>query len=219
MRGGGDLMDRIPTVQERVAMARDFLEGLWPDELPDGGLVTLWSDTSSPAAQYDDIGDAASAVARGVRKYFNVAAVRPLSGFSRGKRSDVVALPGFFADIDLAGGAHAKQALPTIEIALDLLTQLPLQPTVIVHSGGGLYAHWLFKEAWVFENDKERRDAAALSKGWQDRVKALWNQHGYHLDSTADLPRVLRCPGALNEKYTPARLVRVIGGSGAPLVN
>jgi hypothetical protein len=37
-----------------------------------------------------------------------------------------------------------------------------MPPSLVIATGNGAHAWWLFKETWVFENDEERKEAAAL---------------------------------------------------------
>jgi len=83
---------------------------------------------------------------------------------------------------------------------MNLISEFPLPPTLIVNSGGGIYPFWLFKEPWVFVSDAEREAAKALSIRVQEAINDLGRQHGYKLDSTANLDRLLRIPGSTNLK-------------------
>ena len=90
----------------------------------------------------------------------------------RNSASDVVAIVGLWADIDLAAPWRAETPLPrTIDEARAILDKLPLAPSVLVDSGHGLHAYWLFKEPWVFEADDERIEAAKRAKGWVETVR------------------------------------------------
>lgn len=126
-----------------------------------------------------------------------------LPGNQRGKSKDVIAIPGFWVEIDYAGGVHAakpEELPPTIEAARELINGFPLKPSIIVLSGGGLHAYWLFSELWVFMDDKERDKAAALLRRFQKWFKATAQKHGWKVDTTSDLARVLRVPGTFNRK-------------------
>jgi putative DNA primase/helicase len=113
---------------------------------------------------------------------------------------EVAGLAGFWFDFDLRSQAHAKQGLPsTLEEALSVIPP-EFAPTVVVTTGNGLHAWWLFKEPWVFESQEERRKAAALSFRWQTLIKYNAAQKGWALDRLADLARVLRIPGTVNAK-------------------
>lgn len=132
----------------------------------------------------------------------------------RGAAATVCALAGLWADIDYQSPAHKTANLPPTESdALALLAEVPLEPTIVVHSGHGLQAWWLFRELWTFDTDAERLAAATLSERWQATLQGLAARHGWAVDATADLARVLRLPGTVNRKAdcdpVPVRLVNL----------
>jgi len=133
-------------------------------------------------------------------------------GSARGKAEHIAGIPGLWTDIDLKSPAHTDPKLPpTIEDALALLKEFPLRPTVIVFTCHGLHAYWLLKEFWTFGSDQERLDAADLSKRLQATIRGKAEAHGWIVDPTADLARVLRVPGSTNCKQPDKpELVKVI---------
>ena len=117
---------------------------------------------------------------------------------------EVVALPGLWADIDVKGPAHKEQSLPpTKREALKILRGIPLSPSLIVDSGHGLQVWWLFKELWAFDSEGEREKAQELSSRFQATLRTKAEAHGWRLDGTHDLARVLRIPGTYNRKLEP----------------
>lgn len=107
---------------------------------------------------------------------------------SRGAEQGVCALPGFWADIDIAGPARS------------LIDTVGLEPSIVVHSGHGLQPYWLFREPWQIQNDEERKRLKSLSSRFQSNLRLRANARGWKLDSTDDLCRVLRVPGTFNHK-------------------
>jgi hypothetical protein len=75
---------------------------------------------------------------------------------------------------------------------------MPLLPSIIVQSGHGLHAYWLFKETWLFESDEERTRAASLAKRWHGKVCSIAAKHQWAIENLGDLTRVLRLPGTFN---------------------
>jgi len=155
----------------------------------------------------------AAATAMQVRREHNVyfaigvQGARPAKG--RGKEAGVVSLPGFWADIDILGPNHAALALPpTAEEARAIIRSVPFKPTVVVYTGGGLQPYWLFREPWQFEDEKERRRAKKLSKAFQRFLQGFALDHGWTMDGTADLCRLLRLPGTYNRKQADPVMVR-----------
>lgn len=130
---------------------------------------------------------------------------------TRGKAEDRAGIPGVWIDIDYGTEAHEKTNLPANEMeAWEILTALPIWPTVVVHSGHGLQAWWLFHEFWVFEEPDEWKAAEALVRGWNATVRSTAEQRGWTVDSTWDLARIMRLPGTYNAKREPVVPVRIV---------
>jgi hypothetical protein len=153
----------------------------------------------------------------------------PMSG--RGDAENTLVLPGCWLDLDVVGPNHKSVKLPaTREIACDFLASLELEPTLVVDSGGGYQVWWCFHRLQVFGSNRDRQIAAMISTQFQARIQALAARHGWTLDSTADLARVLRVAGTINHKgdpvavttisrsdarYTPKELLAFARGPGA----
>ena len=120
---------------------------------------------------------------------------------SRGAEPGVASLPGFWADVDIAGPAHKADGLPpTEQAARELIDSAGLEPSIMVRSGFGLQPYWLLREPWQIESDDERQRLKSLSTRFQANLRIRANGHGWTVDSTADLCRVLRVPGTFNHK-------------------
>ncbi len=132
----------------------------------------------------------------------------------RCKADQVSAIAGLWADLDVLDPAHiAKNLCPSKMAALDLLHRLPLVPTVVVDSGHGLQAYWLFKELWRFDTSDERQEARALEESWLETMRTY--AADWAIDSVGDLARVLRMPGTMNYKTPGAPApVKIIENSG-----
>lgn len=133
--------------------------------------------------------------------YFGVGITKEPKFLGRAKATEVIGIPGVWLDIDIKDDAHVQTNLP--ETIAEIENKLPLIPSIIVHSGHGLHAYWLFKEPWVFDSEAERMQAENLLKGFQLFIK---QQLGYKLDSTHDLSRVLRVPETINYKTNPTQV-------------
>jgi hypothetical protein len=160
---------------------------------------SLWHKSS-------DLGAVAAAVHLDAQNVYVQYAMSPADygPFARCEAKDVKALFGLNADIDIFGPAHKNQALPPdLEAAVALARSMPLPPSLIVHSGHGIYPEWLFKEAWIFGTDADREEAKDLAKRWQDLLHGRAREKGWKLDATADLARVRRLPGSVNRKHDP----------------
>jgi hypothetical protein len=133
--------------------------------------------------------------------YYGVGLLGEKPAHGRGKAEDVIAIPGCWMDVDVAGPTHKTENLPkSIDEATEFINSLGLEPTVIVNSGGGFHVYWLFKELWAFCCEEEQQEAAELVKRFQQGVINKGRENGWQLDDTSDLARVLRLPGTFNYK-------------------
>ena len=128
--------------------------------------------------------------------------------YSRGGTGDVVDIPGLWCDVDIAGGAHAQQGLPpTKEAAVQLVydamkCQSPkraIQPSLIVNTGGGVHAYWLFEQPFVISNGADRQFIRDLNDRLNRQIQATARERGWSIDNVSDLARVLRVPGTLSK--------------------
>jgi len=186
--------------------SRQFLSELFEDMVDDDIRMYIWSPGLG-SFQFTSHEEAAAHVEKikaGKNIYYGPGATRVQ--FARDKRPtnlQVAAIPGLWLDIDIADPqAHKKENLPvTQEDAIDLLVaNLPLKPTILVNTGHGLHAYWLFKEPWIFETEDERIQAATLLRRFVLSFKYHAALRGWALDSVFDLTRVLRIPGTDNCK-------------------
>lgn len=129
---------------------------------------------------------------------------------SRGGIKDTRCFPGLWGDIDIAGPGHkhdpakteGRPLVPTAEDAIKVVSSSGLpEPTLWVHSGGGLYPWWLLREPYCVEDEEELETLGILSEHWQETLAYSAKQLGFHYGTeTKDLARVLRIPGTINRK-------------------
>ncbi|WP_433368403.1 hypothetical protein ACQPZX_41495 [Actinoplanes sp. CA-142083] len=178
-----------------------------------------WAGRAFTAGQLDPaVAYAASLDAAGREGiYVQVTSARTVP--ERGKRgtaADVAALPALWADLDLAGPGHAEKDLPPDEAAgraVIAATGLP-EPTIWVHSGGGLYPIWLLTEPHQITAEN-LDDAKRLAKDWQRVIEHAAASLGWRYGrGVGDLARVLRIPGTINRKEGGARPCRFLSASG-----
>lgn len=159
----------------------------------------------------------------------------------RGSAADSAALPALWADLDLAGPGHELwcprdctvnhahlcpadcdlehrhivRELPPDETAgraIIAATGLP-EPTIWVHSGGGLYPIWLLTEPHTI-TEANLDEARRLAKDWQRVIEHTAASLGwYYGRGVGDLARVLRIPGTVNRKEGLARPCRISSAS------
>lgn len=119
----------------------------------------------------------------------------------RYEKEQVRAIPGIWLDVDVKHPTHSKPNLPpSIDDAKRLAAEMPLPPSMVIESGHGIYALWLFKEPWEFESDAEQAQAAWVVSSWQMASKARAAEQKWDVDTTSDLSRVFRIPGSKNRK-------------------
>ena len=77
---------------------------------------------------------------QGIDVYFGV---NPRIG-NGGKKENVQYLSAFHAEIDYGSLGHKKSPLhETYEEALNVIQTFSLEPTIIIHSGGGFHCYWV----------------------------------------------------------------------------
>jgi len=190
-----------------------FLNTLFADALAENRRLCVFTLPDRRARHFSSLTAAAlhaTEEAKTKDVYFGVGLAS--ANFNRrNAASDIVAIVGLWADIDLAAPWRATKPLPrTLDEARTILEKLPLAPSMLVDSGHGLHAYWLFKEPWTFETDAERLVAAKTARGWVETVRNAARSLGWDVDSVGDLARVLRLPGTVNRKSELPVEVRVI---------
>lgn len=127
---------------------------------------------------------------------------RSRSGVGR-TQDNAVGCFGLWLDIDVKPG-EPDTTYPTISEARaafkTFVMKFGLTPSFVVESGAGLHAYWITSEML------DRSTFKALG----EKLKVVAAHEGLRADPsrTADLASVLRPPGTLNRKHSPAREVR-----------
>lgn len=198
--------------------AESFLNALWSSK-PDTTAVQMWRKSDhktftfralEPAVAWiEGHGDVDIYMAAGL------AAREATPNKQRANKQSVVGITGVWADIDINGGPEGKTgAARDIEEALQLSECLG-QPTLLVNSGYGLQAWWLFEDGvWPFHTEAERDEASKIVAGFQGALKAEAKKRGFTIDSTFDLARLMRVPGAYNHKGSSPAIVELLDDGG-----
>jgi putative DNA primase/helicase len=195
--------------------AMQWLDTLYPGETP--GLIHIsatgnWAGRAftdrQQAVEYMQAMDGREGV------YLRATTLRDHpTGGGRGHAADSLALPGLWADLDIAGPGHktAEPLPPGEDEARQIIATSGLPtPTLWVHSGGGLYPWWLLDQAAVID-DANRGELAQLSEDWQNVIGRAADALGWHYGTgVGDLARVLRIPGTVNRKTGLARPCRIV---------
>lgn len=207
----------------RTRNTEDFFNYIYGDDPPGYQIIVSINKQTNKTLSYSfpaagGLGEAARKVSElsknpDLQVYFTVGLQgRAMARHERGIAAGVVAIPGFWFDLDIKGPGHAKEDLPaTLEEALEFArTAFPLKPSIIIHSGGGIYPVWLFRELWQFESREEWQEAADLSRRLHRTLRAKGKEYGWNLDNTSPLSQVLRPPGAFNNKLDIPRRVIIL---------
>lgn len=133
---------------------------------------------------------------------------------SRGSEADSQELIGMWADIDIAGPGHkTTKALPqNTADAYQIIAESGLpEPTVWVHSGGGVYPWWLLANPHRITGEEGLDQAKIMAQGWQKIIAHAASRLGFHYGTeVGDLARVLRIPGTVNRKAGLERQCQIL---------
>jgi hypothetical protein len=189
-------------LKELVGTAENLFFYLWSLRRPDQEKLTWWYPTDPSGI--DEAADKSAVLSQSnCDVYVGVSLHKRQGGpHDRAKAELVDGIVGLYLDIDVAGEGHKKKGLPpSVDDARRLLEETyPQAPTIVIDSGHGLQAWFLFKEPWLFASADERNRAAAVSKGLNARLIRAASKRGWSADNVGDLARVLRVPGTLNHK-------------------
>lgn len=207
----------------REQQARKHLAALFQHK-EDHTHILLWTKAGDDASAkktshwFSSLNDAQAAAARLIQQDQHVyvglhTSQSDLGPTRRASRDQVAEVTCLNIDVDISGAAHKSKTLPTDEgEALGVMRQVFPQfpPTLIVRSGNGLHLYWVFKEPYLIEDEKERDWIERLCIQWQAAHRRMADRAGWSLDSTWDLPRVLRLAGSLNVKGGGRRPVTIL---------
>lgn len=186
------------------------------------GLVQVcatgkWTGRFFRTDQLDQAADYARSLdglrAAGIYFRATTVAAEPATG-ARGGADDTLATPCMWGDVDFGTEGHKGEALPpTAEDAMTVIRETGIgEPTILIHSGGGLYP------IWMLDREVTKEDAARLAEWTQEALLVASQRHGWAYGTgVKDLARVLRLPGSANRKTANVRPCRVIGGTGLPI--
>ena len=182
---------------------RDFLDLLWQYK-PEEHYILIWTLQDKRSHWFTGIAQAAefvTAKTASMDVYVGVGLSKEDHGPGRRCVSEEVScICGIGTDLDLKSEAHGRKPLPTT--LAEALSILPpsVPPTIVVATGNGAHAWWLFKEPHVFESDEERADVARVVTRWHTMLRLKSASRGWVYDRLSDLARVLRIAGTHNHK-------------------
>lgn len=188
----------------------EFIETVWPDReaiVCAKGALVIFSLPAAEALGSSSPGELADAAVRWSREqrevYIGVAAMSAASVTRRrrGRIEDAVLVPGLVADLDVVARDRKKPNLfASLDEAHTALAQVVVPPSVVVATGGGVHAWWLYREPLLLTDPDEQRQAQLLASRFRDHLQSIAGRAGRVVDSVYDLTRVLRLPGTLNWK-------------------
>ena len=195
-------------MQAAAGEIRQFLNDLFGAK-DDRWYVLIWQLEGKTSYWFQDLAAAAHFVEQHSQEslYVGVAPSHADHGPSQrlkiaGNERPPAAILALWADLDIADGVHVKsdRLPPNEDGARSILFPDPMRPSLLIHSGGGLQAWWIFREPWELQNEGEVQRASNLSARWGRALRARAQARGWTLDGVADLTRVLRVPGTVNLK-------------------
>lgn len=193
-------------------MQGSFLRELFGDAVSAERQISIFTLPGERSKRFSSVEEAESyitSLSKSINIYHGVGLVQGVTS-GRGKAENVVAIGGLWADIDLAGGPHGKRLPESIEEAHGLL---PIEPSLLVSSGFGVHAYWLFDKPWIFgEGDREK--AGKLAHDFHGLICQAGANLGWKIQNLGELARVLRTPGTQNNKESVPRPVTILESSG-----
>jgi hypothetical protein len=194
---------------------RIFLEALWGNK-PNNPYILVWTLPDKKSHWFRTVNEASTFAGQDGNRSLNVYTGVALSPKDYGPKlrceaPNTAGIGGLWMDLDILDSAHKKKNLPpSIEDARSLLDGCGLPPNIVIHSGHGLQAWWLFKYIWMFLKPEDRARAAILTERWKVHFREMGKTKGWEVDATHDLARVMRMPGTFNQNGTPVVPVKIL---------
>ena len=208
--------------QKRIAAAKNFFNQLY-GKIPAHHFVYLIKFAGGNGIYSFDTADenfTASMAQRAIElsdegvdvwHSVNSVACAPHDG-KRGGEKEVSYQTAVVVDIDIAGDAHANKNLVSDFNEAKFL--LPFEPSLIIDSGYGLHAYYIFDTPIEITEDN-RAELKRRNKLLLDVIRLKAN--GKKIDAVDDLPRIMRTLGTFNYKLGKdhAPLCHIVEDSGA----
>ena len=133
-----------------------------------------------------------------------------------GKRGDELAVSyqtAVVVDIDIRSEAHKGDPAKLATDFDEAKSFLPFTPSIIINSGYGLHAYYIF-DSPIKITDDNREEIKRRNNLLLDVIRQRAN--GKKIDGVGDLPRILRTPGTFNYKLGKdnAPLCHIVEDSG-----
>lgn len=110
---------------------------------------------------------------------------------------------GLWLDVDVQVDGHHNeqhnQYFDSFQQATDFITALPIKPTIIVNSGGGLHVYYKFDKVLRLETIEERKEINLIYRLFSEYVNQEANKLGKKIDKSNVL-KMMRVPFTYNLK-------------------
>lgn len=110
---------------------------------------------------------------------------------------------GLWLDVDVQVDGHHNelhnQYFDSVQQATDFITALPIKPTIIVNSGGGLHVYYKFDKVLCLETIEERKEINLIYRLFSEYVNQEVNKIGKKIDKSNVL-KMMRVPFTYNLK-------------------
>ena len=138
--------------------------------------------------------------------------IEPADG-RRGDENSVSYQTAVVADIDIRSDAHKGDPTKLAADFNEAKSFLPFTPSLIINSGYGLHAYYIFDTPIKISEDN-REEIKRRNNLLLDVIRQQAN--GKKIDGVGDLPRILRTPGTFNYKLGKdnAPLCHIVEDSG-----
>jgi putative DNA primase/helicase len=121
---------------------------------------------------------------------------------THGTKEHCIVLTVIFTDVDYGKIGHKrKNRWQTREEAQAAIDDFPIEPSIIVHTGGGFQVYWILAEP------------LGLNNGNRSQIETIMKGVGVAIggdDGTQDVSRIFRVPGTYNVKTDEPRPVEII---------
>jgi uncharacterized protein (DUF927 family) len=207
--------------QTRIAETMKFFNSLY-DKISGPHFVYLWTKQSSifsfsindetqradMAIKAIELSDCGIDVWHSV----NTVYIQPTDG-KRGDETVVSYQVACVVDIDIRSVAHKGDPSKLAANFDEAKSFLPFTPSLIIHSGYGLHAYYIFDTPIKITNEN-REQLKQRNNLLLDLIRLRSN--GRKIDGVGDLPRVMRTPGTFNYKLSAnnAPICHIVEDSG-----
>lgn len=187
--------------QERIDQATRYCNALSASCDGDDGHIVFVNDGYHYVTDVDPSGDLQAAISdvvdsgSGTQNYIKMNLIdadkrKRRSNTATGNYNEVKTVLAFGLDVDLnlkAGG----EKYASFEEAMGALEAMPVPPSMIVGSGGGLHVYWFITPTRVDDPDV-KAELAAVAVAWEAAYRL---ELGKEIDKCSDLTRLYRIPG------------------------